>query len=76
MEKRWLREDLSSRECSGLGCRRRGNFQTPRERKVAEEKGGKGSRLLHSQKMGSPLFQRAEGEKDYESHSASRLKLL
>lgn len=33
MERRWLREDLSSRECSGLGCWRRGNFQTPRERR-------------------------------------------
>lgn len=33
LEKRSLREDLSSRECSGLGRRRRGNFQTPRERR-------------------------------------------
>lgn len=38
MESRSRREDLSSRECSGLAHRRRGNFQTSRERRWGEKK--------------------------------------
>lgn len=76
MERRSLREDLSSRECSSLRHRRRGNFQTPRERRWRKERKEKEAVSFIHGKWDLPAFNEPRVKKDYESHNTLRVKLL